>query len=58
MSLFKFVDFDEIVFVCPKCGADVLATIPNDVESIVTCKKCKVAISIDPDACEPDDELN
>lgn len=58
MSLFKSVDFEEVVFTCPKCGADVLATIPNDVESVVTCKKCGVALHVDLDAAEEIEKPN
>lgn len=58
MSLFKAVDFEEVVFACPACGADVCATIPNDVKSVATCKKCGKAFEIDPDAAEAPEEPN
>lgn len=58
MSLFRSVDFEEVVFTCPMCGADVLATTPNDVESVVTCKKCGVALHIDLDAAKEIEKPN
>lgn len=58
VSLFKSVEFEEVEFECPKCGAQVLATIPNDIVSEVSCKVCGTTLTVDLDACEPDDRPN
>lgn len=58
MAIFKSVDYEEVVFTCPRCEAEVFATIPNDIESAITCKGCGVTLHIDLDAAEEIEKPN